>query len=137
MASMAGAAEVGEGRVPTTPGNAGGGKGLHFWLLSEESRTGRLAMGLLTPTKIRTLQRKLYCKAKAEAEFRLYLLYDKVWCEDILSHAWSLAKANGGAPGVDDMTFAGIEAAGLGNWLAGLRAELKGRTYQPQPVRRC
>ena len=93
-------------------------------------------MSLQTPAKIRTLQRKLYCKAKAEPEFRFYLLYDKIWREDILAHAWSLAKANGGAPGVDDMTFAGIEAAGLGNWLAGLRAELKGRTYRPQPVRR-
>jgi RNA-directed DNA polymerase len=93
-------------------------------------------MSLQTPTKIRRLQRKLYCKAKAEPEFRFYLLYDKIWREDILAHAWSLAKANGGAPGVDGTTFAGIEAAGLGNWLAGLRAELKGRTYRPQPVRR-
>jgi RNA-directed DNA polymerase len=93
-------------------------------------------MSLQTPTKIRTLQRKLYCKAKAEPEFRFYLLYDKIWREDILAHAWSLAKANGGAPGVDGMTFARIEAAGLGNWLVGLRAELKGRTYRPHPVRR-
>src|SRR5215813_437766 len=122
--------------VLTKLGNAGGGKGLHFWLLSKEPRAGRLAMSLQTPTKIRTLQRKLYCKAKAEPEFRFYLLYDKVWREDILAHAWSLVKANGGASGVDDVTFAGIEAAGLGNWLAGLRAELKGRTYRPQPVRR-
>jgi hypothetical protein len=87
-------------------------------------RTGRLAMSLQTPTRIRTLQRKLYCKA--EPEFRCYLLYDKIWREDILAHAWSLAKANGGAPGVDGTTtFAGIEAAGLGNWLAGLRAEVR------------
>jgi RNA-directed DNA polymerase len=93
-------------------------------------------MSLQTPAKIRTLQKKLYCKAKAEPEFRFYLLYDKIWREDILAHAWAVAKANGGAPGVDDMTFAGIEAAGLGNWLAGLlwlRRKMVGISSDRQP----
>jgi RNA-directed DNA polymerase len=69
-------------------------------------------MSLETPEKIRTFQRKLYCKAKAEPAFRFYVLYDKLCREDILHHAYALARANAGAPGVDGVTFAKIEASG-------------------------
>jgi len=93
-------------------------------------------MSLTTPEKIRTLQRKLYRKAKAEPTFRFYLLYDKIHREDILRHAYELARANAGAAGVDGMTFARIETLGLEAWLAGLRKELVSKTYRPDPVRR-
>ncbi len=93
-------------------------------------------MNLTTPEKIETLQRKLYAKAKAEPGFRFYLLYDKVYRADILAHAYALAKANKGAPGVDGVTFETIEAAGVEEWLAALAEELRERTYRPQPVRR-
>src|SRR3981189_299755 len=93
-------------------------------------------MSLATPTTIRTLQRKLYRKAKAEPAFRFYLLYDKIHREDILRHAYALARAIAGAPGRDGMTFAQIEASGLERWLAGLREELVSKTYRPDPVRR-
>src|SRR2546430_3438160 len=93
-------------------------------------------MNLTTPDKIRNLQRKLYCKAKAEPTFRFYLLYDKICREDIQDHAYRLARINAGAPGVDGMTFARIEEQGLEAWLAGLRAELVSKTYRPDPVRR-
>src|SRR4051795_7525804 len=93
-------------------------------------------MSLETSEKIRTLQRKLYRKAKAEPAFRFYVLYDKVCREDILSHAFALARANAGAPGVDGVTFKQIEAAGVEAWLAGLREGLVSKTSRPDPVRR-
>ena len=95
-----------------------------------------MAMSPVTPDRIRTLQRKLYCKAKAEPAFRFYVLYDKICREDILRHAYVLARANAGAPGVDGVTFAQIEEQGLEAWLTGLREELVSKTYRPDPVRR-
>jgi RNA-directed DNA polymerase len=93
-------------------------------------------MSLATPEKIRSLQRKLYCKAKAEPAFRFYVLYDKICREDILRHAYGLARDNAGAPGVDGVSFAEIEEQGLEAWLADLREELVAKTYRPDPVRR-
>ena len=93
-------------------------------------------MSLQTPEAIRMLQRKLYRKAKQEPHYRFYLLYDKIYREDILSHAYALAKANEGAPGVDGESFVDIEAAGGEQWLRGLREELRAKSYRPQPVRR-
>jgi RNA-directed DNA polymerase len=93
-------------------------------------------MSLATPSKIRELQIKLYRKAKNEPEYRFYLLYDKVYREDILAHAYALAKSNDGAPGVDGQSFEDIESSGAEKWLTGIREELRNQTYRPQPVRR-
>jgi len=93
-------------------------------------------MSLTTPGKIRELQIKLYRKAKNEPEFRFHQLYDKVYREDILNHAYALARANHGAPGVDGESFEDIESRGLAEWMKGLGEDLRNKTYQPQPVRR-
>jgi RNA-directed DNA polymerase len=74
--------------------------------------------------------------AKQDPARRFHVLYDKVWREDILAHAYALSCENGGAPGVDGVTFAQIETYGVGRWLGELREEVRTGRYTPQPVRR-
>src|SRR5215831_19326409 len=87
-------------------------------------------MSLATPSKIRELQIKLYRKAKNEPGYRFYMLYDKIWREDILAHAYAQARANKGAPGVDGQTFEQIESGGLEEWLTGIRQELRNKAQE-------
>ena len=83
--------------------------------------------------RLRRLQRKLYLKAKAEPDFRFYLLYNKVYREDILCHVYDLARSHKGAPGVDGFTFEMIETDGLEEWSSDIRKDLIEKTYQPAP----
>jgi len=92
---------------------------------------------LTTPEAIRTLQRKLYTKAKQEPAYRFYALYDKVYRADILMFAYRLVRANRGSPGVDGMNFEDIEQKiGIDTFLLELAQALKDKTYRPSPVRR-
>jgi len=120
-----------------------------MWKVVRERRLGNLA----TPSSVRKLQTALHAKAKAEPDFRFYLLYDKMYRADVLSFAYARCKANGGAAGVDGQTFDDIEAYGgqdrdsedrkspeietdWNPWLGELAQELREKTYRPQAVRR-
>jgi RNA-directed DNA polymerase len=106
-------------------------------MFPKERRKGDCRM-LKTPEKIRELQRKLYQKAKQEKEYRFYLLYNKIYRMDILSHAYNLVRANKGAPGIDGETFESIEEkeGGVKGYIEYIASELKRKEYKPKPVRR-
>src|SRR6516225_3927199 len=78
----------------------------------------------------------LHAKAKAEAGYRFYALYDKISRDDILVHAYAQCRSNKGAPGIDGQDFAEIEAYGVGWWLAELVLALRQETYRPELIRR-
>jgi len=91
---------------------------------------------LTTPKSVQKLQMALHAKAKAEAGYRFYALYDKISREDILAHAYAQCRSNKGAPGVDGQDFADIEAYGEQRWLGELALALRQETYRPDPIRR-
>jgi len=91
---------------------------------------------LVTPPSVQKLQTALHAKAKGEPGFRFYALYDKVYRDDVLRHAYDCCKANGGAAGLDEERCEDIEAYGLDRWLGELAQELKEKTYKPKAARR-
>jgi RNA-directed DNA polymerase len=99
----------------------------------KERRLGKLA----TPASVQKLQTALHAKAKTEAGYRFYALYDKIYREDILAHAYAQCRSNKGAPGgVDGQDFSDVEAYGVQQWLGELAIALKEGTYRPDPIRR-
>ena len=78
----------------------------------------------------------LHAKAKTEAGYRFYALYDKIYRDDILAHAYARCRSNKGAPGVDRQDFADVEAYGVQRWLDELALALKEESYRPDPIRR-
>jgi group II intron reverse transcriptase/maturase len=91
---------------------------------------------LATPKSVQKLQTALHAKAKAEAGYRFYALYDKISRDDILAHAYAQCRSNKGAPGIDGQDFAEIEAYGVERWLTELALALRQETYRPEPIRR-
>jgi hypothetical protein len=91
---------------------------------------------LATPKSVQKLQKALHAKAKTEAGYRFYALYDKIYREDILAHAYAQCRTNQGAPGVDGQDFAEVEKYGVERWLGELALALREETYRPDPIRR-
>ena len=91
---------------------------------------------LATPKSVQKLQMALHAKAKAEAGYRFYALYDKIFRDDILAHAYAQCRSNKGAPGVDGQEFADVEAYGVERWLGELALALREEKYRPDPIRR-
>ena len=78
----------------------------------------------------------LHAKAKSEAGYRFYALYDKIYRVDILAHAYAQCRSNKGAPGVDRQDFADVESYGVERWLGELALALREESYRPDPIRR-
>ena len=91
---------------------------------------------LSTPKSVQKLQTALHAKAKTQAGYRFYALYDKIFREDILAHAYAQCRSNKGAPGVDGQDFSDVEAYGVERWLGELAIALRQETYRPEPIRR-
>ncbi len=122
--------------VPSTPGNAGRGKGPWFKVNAGRGESQEIGVSLSTPQTVRKLQTALHAKAKGLPDFCFYALYDKVYRDDILAFAYRRCKANGGAAEVDGQRFEDVELYGLGRWLGELAEELKAKEYRPEAVRR-
>jgi len=88
-----------------------------------------------TSVGIQELRERIGEKAKAEPGHRFWGLYTHVWKLDVLREAYRLTKLRNGAPGVDGVTFAQIEAQGVEDLLAQLSEELRTKSYRPLPCR--
>ena len=94
-------------------------------------------MSLPTPeTTVQKLQIALQAKAKSEPGYRFYSLWDKVCRRDVLIEAYQRCRRNGGAPGVDRISFEQIDHTGVTEWLDSLRQELVSKMYRCQPLQR-
>src|SRR5207237_9565833 len=78
----------------------------------------------------------LHAKAKAEAGFRFYALYDKISRDDVLAHAWTQCRSNKGAPGVDGQDFVDVEAYAVQRWPGELALALRQEASRPDPISR-
>jgi RNA-directed DNA polymerase len=102
----------------------------------DSARSVRQAQGL---DPVRALQRVLYRSAKQDRTRRFHALFDKLARSDVMWRAWVDVTTNQGAPGVDGVTIADIEAGGVESvraFLDELAAALGAGTYRPKPLRR-
>ena len=88
------------------------------------------------PISLQDLRRSLYVKAKAEPTWRFWGLYIHICKMETLYEAYQMAKENGGAPGIDGVTFETIEESGVEGFLRQIRDELLTNTYRPMRARK-
>ena len=74
-----------------------------------------------TLISLQDLRRSLYVKAKAEPTWRFWGLYVHVCKWETLYEAYRMARENGGAPGIDGVTFEAIEESGVEGFLRQMR----------------
>jgi len=105
--------------------------------MSKAATAAEIGVSLSTSRKtVEKLQSSLQAKAKSEPSYRFYSLWDKICREDVLREALRRSRRNAGAPGVDGVDFAAIEAGGMDLWLGTLQEELRSKRYAPQPLLR-
>ena len=88
------------------------------------------------PISLQDLRRSLYVKAKAEPTWRFWGLYVHICKMETLHEAYRMAKENGGAAGIDGVTFETIEESGVEGFLRQIRDELLTNTYRPMRARK-
>src|ERR1700682_4883238 len=100
------------------------------------NKTGGKGEMKKAPISLQDLRRSLYVKAKAEPSWRFWGLYVHVCKMETLREAYRMAKSNGGAPGIDGVTFEAIEESGAESFLGQIREELVTNTYRPMRARK-
>src|SRR5580658_5138616 len=103
---------------------------------SGSNNTGGKGEMTKASSSLQDLRRSLYVKAKAEPTWRFWGLYVHICKMETLYEAYRMAKENGGAPGIDGVTFETIEESGLEGFLRQIRDELLTNTYRPMRARK-
>jgi RNA-directed DNA polymerase len=135
--------------------NAPGGKGPYFDHVREAGKRegmtgfarsnspGKLSLAVadeeplvVSPVKVRQLQRALWAAAKQSSGRRFHALYDRIYRGDVLWEAWERVRTSRGAAGVDRITLAVVEDYGVDRMLRELRRDLREGRYRPAPARR-
>jgi RNA-directed DNA polymerase len=91
---------------------------------------------VVSPVKVRQLQRGLWAAAKQSSGRRFHALYDRIYRGDVLWEAWERVRKNKGAAGVDRVTLVAVEDYGVDRMLRELRHDLRTGCYRPAPARR-
>src|ERR1044071_1214627 len=136
-----------EARDSTTRAEPRGGTCVHTAQSSEGQGDGWESLlnewtRIVTPEKVRKLQRALYRKAKAEPKYRFWSLYGELTRMDMLQTALGMVTSNGGCAGVDGVEIEDVVIEKEGEegkteaWLKALGEELKAKRYRPSPVLR-